>query len=91
MMQKDPFMESPGEDAAPAPAPSSKKMILLLGLLAAFPPLSTDMYLPAIPMLRDHWEVTLATANLTLVSFFLSFSLFLLIYGPLSDRCGTTA
>ncbi len=64
------------------------KLIPLLGLLAAFPPLSTDMYLPAIPSLQAQWDVSLATANLTLVAFFLSFSFSLLFYGPLSDRFG---
>ncbi len=64
------------------------KLIPLLGLLAAFPPLSTDMYLPAIPSLQAQWGVSLAVANLTLVAFFLSFSFSLLFYGPLSDRFG---
>lgn len=64
------------------------KLIPLLGLLAAFPPLSTDMYLPAIPSLQAQWGVSLAAANLTLVAFFLSFSFSLLFYGPLSDRFG---
>lgn len=64
------------------------KLIPLLGLLAAFPPLSTDMYLPAIPSLQAQWGVSLAAANFTLVAFFLSFSFSLLFYGPLSDRFG---
>ncbi len=64
------------------------KLIPLLALLAAFPPLSTDMYLPAIPSLQAQWGVSLAAANLTLVAFFLSFSFSLLFYGPLSDRFG---
>ncbi len=65
-----------------------KKLIGLLALLAAFPPLSTDMYLAAIPLLVTSWQVPLATVNLTLVGFFVTYCLFLLIYGPLSDRYG---
>jgi MFS transporter, DHA1 family, multidrug resistance protein len=61
---------------------------LLLALLAAFPPLSTDMYLPAIPLLQHSWQQPLAIVNLTLVGFFVSYCVFLLFYGPLSDRYG---
>lgn len=67
---------------------SGNKLLPLIGLLAAFPPLSTDMYLPAIPSLQAQWGVSLAVANFTLAAFFLSFSFFLLFYGPLSDRFG---
>jgi len=65
-----------------------KKLIGLLALLAAFPPLSTDMYLAAIPLLVTSWREPLATVNLTLVGFFVTYCLFLLVYGPLSDRYG---
>ena len=61
---------------------------LLLALLAAFPPLSTDMYLPAIPLLQKSWHQPLVMINLTLVGFFVSYCFFLLIYGPISDRFG---
>ena len=63
-------------------------IFLLLVLLSAFPPLSTDMYLPAIPLLQTTWHQPLAVVNLTLVGFFISYCFFLLIYGPLSDRFG---
>lgn len=62
--------------------------LILLSLLAAFPPLSTDMYLPAIPRIASQWGITMAQANLSLVIYFVSFSVCLLIHGPLSDRFG---
>ena len=65
-----------------------KKTIALLALLAAFPPLSTDMYLAAIPILVKSWQQPLATVNLTLIGFFVTYCGFLLFYGPLSDRYG---
>jgi MFS transporter, DHA1 family, multidrug resistance protein len=65
-----------------------KKQIALLALLAAFPPLSTDMYLAAIPLLVKSWQQPLATVNLTLIGFFVTYCAFLLFYGPLSDRYG---
>ncbi len=64
------------------------RMLFLLSLLAAFPPLSTDMYLPAIPQLVDQWNQPLMVVNLTLICFFLAYCLFMLIYGPVSDRFG---
>ncbi len=64
------------------------RFILLLAILTAFPPLSTDMYLPAIPFLQTLWNRPLAVINLTLVLFFAVYCVCLLIYGPLSDRFG---
>lgn len=66
-------------------------MIPLLALLIAFPPLSTDMYLPALPMLQNLWRQPLVIINLTLVLFFVVYCAFLLVYGPLSDRFGRRA
>lgn len=66
----------------------SPRFLLLLALLSAFPPLSTDMYLPAIPLLVRRWQQPLAVVNLTLVGFFVGYCFFLLVYGPLSDRFG---
>ncbi len=63
-------------------------LIFLLALLSAFPPLSTDMYLPALPSLQQEWSASLVTINLTLVAFFVTYCVFLLLYGPLSDRYG---
>ncbi|MCF8055466.1 MAG: multidrug effflux MFS transporter [Desulfocapsa sp.] len=62
--------------------------VLLLALLTAFPPLATDMYLPAIPLLVEVWNQPLSIVNLTLVLFFVTYCVSLLIYGPLSDRFG---
>ncbi len=64
------------------------RTLLLLALLAAFPPISTDMYLPALPTLQAAWGAELATINLTLVLFFVCFSVALLVYGPISDSYG---
>lgn len=61
---------------------------VLIILLAGFPALATDMYLPALPMLQHLWQLSLAQANFSLVIFFITFSLFLLVYGPLADRFG---
>lgn len=65
-----------------------KRLLGLLALLSALPALSTDMYLPAIPLLEETWHQPLSIVNLTLISFFISYCICLLFYGPLSDRFG---
>lgn len=62
--------------------------VFLLALLTAFPPLATDMYLPAIPYLMEVWGQPLTIVNLTLILFFITYCISLLVYGPLSDRFG---
>ena len=67
---------------------TSSSWILLLALLTAIAPLSTDMYLPALPVMAQHYDVsTLVVAN-SLPAYFLGLALGQLIYGPLSDRIG---
>ncbi len=65
-----------------------KGTVPLLALLTAFPALSTDMILPAIPSLAKTWNQPLAVINLILVCFFVTYGFFLLLYGPISDRFG---
>ncbi|MBI5064441.1 MAG: multidrug effflux MFS transporter [Desulfatitalea sp.] len=77
----------PPDEPEPRPMPYIRTL-LLLSLLAAFPPISTDMYLPALPRLQAAWGAELATINLTLVLFFVCFSISLLAYGPVSDSYG---
>lgn len=62
--------------------------ITFLALLGATPPLSTDMYLAAIPQIAKDWGVGTDLVNLTLVLWFASFSVFILVAGSLSDKYG---
>jgi len=50
--------------------------------------MSTDMYLPALPLLGRLWGQPEAAINLTLVLWFVTYCVFLLVYGPVSDRVG---
>jgi DHA1 family bicyclomycin/chloramphenicol resistance-like MFS transporter len=63
-------------------------LIALIVVLSAFVPLSTDLYLPALPGMGDYFNVSADLTNLTLILFFLFFSLGMLFWGPLSDRYG---
>lgn len=67
---------------------SDRGLLALLALLSAFIPLSTDMYLPALPTMTAAFHTSKQLVNLTLVLFFVFFSLGTLIWGPLSDKYG---
>lgn len=62
--------------------------ILFLSLISAMPPLSTDMYLGAMPLIATQWHISTSLVSLSLVLWFVSFSVALLIFGPLSDKFG---
>ena len=66
----------------------SFKVTLILASLVALGPLSTDMYLPALPRLTTELGASIAAAQLSLSIFLVGFALAQLIYGPLSDRFG---
>ncbi len=66
----------------------SSGLIVLLALLSAFVPLSTDLYLPALPTMSKSLQAPADQINLTLTVFFVIFSAGMLIWGPLSDRYG---
>ncbi|MDB4609991.1 multidrug effflux MFS transporter [Verrucomicrobia bacterium] len=63
-------------------------LISLLILISAFPPLSTDIYLPALPQLTELLNTSQAMVNLTLAMFFIFFAGGSLFWGPLSDKYG---
>lgn len=66
----------------------STTVILVLGALTAFAPLSIDMYLPSLPTLERELAAPAAAVKLTLSAFLIGLALGQLAYGPLSDRFG---
>lgn len=66
----------------------NKGLIAFIALMNAFIPLSTDLYLPALPTMSSYFSSNSAITNLTLSSFFLFYSLGILLWGPLSDKYG---
>ena len=68
--------------------PSYARLAVILGILAAFGPLSIDTYLPALPTIAGEFGTTTAAVQQTLSAFFIGLALGQLIYGPLSDRMG---
>lgn len=66
----------------------NRGLIALIAFLSAFVPLSTDLYLPALPGMAKYFQVSAEEVNFTLIFFFLFFAAGMLIWGPLSDKYG---
>ncbi|MFF1547210.1 multidrug effflux MFS transporter [Streptomyces sp. NPDC058291] len=80
------------ETVAPAP-PRDRRgtgllVTLVLGGLTATPPLSMDMYLPALPEVTRTLHAPAATVQLTLTACLAGMALGQLVVGPMSDRWG---
>jgi DHA1 family bicyclomycin/chloramphenicol resistance-like MFS transporter len=63
-------------------------IVLVLALLLGIQPVTTDLYLPALPSLTEGFGATVSQAQLTLTTLLLAFGLSQLVWGPLSDRFG---
>lgn len=73
----------------PAPARDVPVSLeILLGALTAIAPLSIDMYIPAFSAIGADLNVSSASVQLTLASYFAGFALGQLVVGPLVDRLG---
>ncbi|HEV7907452.1 MAG TPA: Bcr/CflA family multidrug efflux MFS transporter [Pseudonocardiaceae bacterium] len=64
------------------------RMILILGALTAFGPLSIDMYLPALPTIAVEYGTGASQVQLTLTSCVIGLAVGQLLAGPLSDTLG---
>lgn len=67
---------------------SPARVVLVLSLLLGIQPVTTDLYLPALPALTDSFGQPMAQAQLTLSALLLAFGVSQLFWGPLSDRFG---
>ncbi len=70
------------------PAGRDLRLVVLLGALSAFAPLSIDMYLPALPSLSRALGGPAWALQLTLTACLVGLAAGQLISGPLSDRAG---
>lgn len=63
-------------------------MLIVLGALSAFGPLSMDLYLPSLPQLAEGLHTTDSLAQLTMSMCMIGLALGQLLAGPVSDRVG---
>lgn len=72
----------------PTAAVSPALAVVVLALLLSIQPVTTDLYLPALPALTRSLGAPVAKAQLTLSALLLAFGVSQLAWGPLSDRFG---
>lgn len=65
-----------------------RHLLLLLGCLSTFGPLSLDMYLPGLPAMADDLGASTSAAQLTLTACLAGLAAGQLLIGPLSDTYG---
>ena len=63
-------------------------VVVFLATLLGIQPVTTDLYLPALPALTSSFSAPIAQAQLTLSALLLAFGVSQLVWGPLSDRFG---
>lgn len=70
-----------------APRPSVK-FVVLMGAMAALPAVTTDMYLPSLPVVATELDTTAALVQATITGVLIGGGVGQLLIGPLSDRYG---
>ena len=63
-------------------------MITYIAFINMFVPLSTDVYLPALPEMGNYFSASEFLVGLTLTIFFFVFAVSMILFGPLSDKYG---
>lgn len=63
-------------------------LIALISILSMIPPLSTDLYMPALPEMKEFFDATSTLTSFTMTIFFIFMAIGILILGPLSDKYG---
>ena len=63
-------------------------VVLMLTLLLGIQPITTDLYLPALPTLQRDLGASIGATQLTLSTLIICFGLAQLVCGPLADRFG---
>ncbi|WP_441351359.1 multidrug effflux MFS transporter [Vibrio atlanticus] len=72
----------------PQPILGKTGMLFFLVIISAFPPLTIDLYLPALPQMVEVFNTDQSMVNLTLSSYFVTYAVGLLFWGPLSEKFG---
>ncbi len=63
-------------------------IVVLLALLLGIQPITTDVYLPALPALQADLVASMSQVQMTFAALLLAFGTSQLVWGPLSDRFG---
>ncbi|MDD2582397.1 MAG: multidrug effflux MFS transporter [Desulfuromonadaceae bacterium] len=78
-------MQNHGLSASTTP---TWRVLAVLSMLMGFASISTDLYLPAMPLMSHSLHATEGLVELTISGYLIGFSLGQLLWGPISDRYG---
>ena len=67
---------------------SAHFIFIFLGMLTAFAPFVTDMYLPSLPIMTSYFNTSISMVQMGLTFSMLGLAAGQLIFGPLSDKFG---
>lgn len=63
-------------------------LLILLGMLTAFGPFVTDMYLPTLPAMAGYFHTSSSLVQMGLTTSMIGLAIGQLLFGPLSDKYG---
>jgi DHA1 family bicyclomycin/chloramphenicol resistance-like MFS transporter len=87
-MPTSPQTKTQKGNSASAPATPGWRVLAVLSMLMGFASISTDLYLPAMPMMSHSLHANEGLVELTISGYLIGFSLGQLLWGPISDRYG---
>ena len=67
---------------------SDRGLLLLLAAVTALGPIATNLYLPALPAVREYFGASVAAVQATFSVSLVTFAFGILAWGPISDRYG---
>jgi DHA1 family bicyclomycin/chloramphenicol resistance-like MFS transporter len=67
---------------------NQRSLIFLLAIIVTIASVSTNIYLPALPAVREYFDATIAEAQTTFSVALLTFAIGMLFWGPIADRYG---
>ena len=76
---------------APSPVQAGaldRALLALLASVTALGPVSTNLYIPVLPEIRDYFDATVAQVQATFSISLVTFASGMLFWGPVSDRYG---
>ncbi len=70
------------------PQISDRALLVLLAAITALGPIATNLYLPALPSVREYFDASVAAVQATFSISVISFAFGILAWGPFADRYG---
>jgi DHA1 family bicyclomycin/chloramphenicol resistance-like MFS transporter len=70
---------------------SDRRLLVLLAAVSALGPVATNLYLPALPAVREYFGASVAEVQATFSVSLVMFAFGILAWGPVSDRYGRRA